>query len=99
MLLLQIDFPYHGPIGEEMAEGFKDLAHSIAKEEGLIWKIWTENNETKEAGGIYVFENLSALEAYLDMHTKRLQSFGVIDIRAKIFDINEKLSAITKAPL
>lgn len=99
MLLLQIDFPYHGPIGEEMAEGFKDLAHSIAKEEGLIWKIWTENKEAKEAGGIYVFKNLSTLESYLEMHTKRLQSFGVTDIRAKIFDINEKLSAITKAPL
>jgi hypothetical protein len=99
MLLLQIDFPYHGPIGEEMAEGFKYLAHSIAKEEGLIWKIWTENKETKEAGGIYMFENLPALESYLDMHTKRVQSFGVTDIRAKIFDINEKLSAITKAPL
>lgn len=98
MLLLQIDFPYNGVMGEEMAEGSKDLAHSIAKENGLIWKIWTENQETKEAGGIYIFENLPALEAYLDMHTKRLQSFGVTNIRSKVFDINEKLSTITKAP-
>lgn len=28
-----------------------DLAHDIANEEGLIWKIWTENEETKEGGG------------------------------------------------
>lgn len=31
MLLLQIDFPYNGVMGEEMAEGFKDLAHSLPK--------------------------------------------------------------------
>ncbi|MDT8338365.1 MAG: monooxygenase [Sulfurimonas sp.] len=99
MLLLQIDFPYNGPTGDEMAEGFKDLAYSIAKENGLIWKIWTENKETKEAGGVYMFENLPDLQRYLDMHTKRLESFGVTDIRAKIFGVNEKLSAITKAPL
>jgi len=99
MLLLQIDFPYNGPTGDEMAEGFKELADSIAKESGLVWKIWTENKETKEAGGIYIFENMPSLEAYLEMHTKRLQSFGVTNIRSKIFEVNEKLSAITKAPL
>lgn len=98
MLLLQIDFPYNGPTGDEMAEEFKDLAHSISKEDGLVWKIWTENKATKEAGGIYIFENLPDLERYLEMHTKRLQSFGVTDIRSKIFEVNEKLSAITKAP-
>lgn len=99
MLLLQIDFPYNGPTGDEMAEGFMELADSIANESGLIWKIWTENKETKEAGGIYIFENMFALEAYLKMHTKRLQSFGITNIRSKIFEVNEKLSAITKAPL
>lgn len=97
MLLLQIDFPYNGPFGKEMTEAFYELANSIAKEKGLISKIWTENKETKEAGGIYIFEDLSSLEAYLEMHTARLQSFGVRDIKSKIFEINEALSKITKA--
>lgn len=99
MLLLQIDFPYNGPFGKEMAEAFNDLANSIIKEKGLISKIWTENIETKEAGGIYIFEDLLSLEAYLEMHTARLQSFGVKDIKSKIFNINEELSKITKAPI
>ena len=34
---------------------------------------------------------------YLDKHTKRLESFGYKDIRAKIFSVNEPLSLITKA--
>lgn len=32
------------------------FSKSINEEEGFQWKIWTENEETKEAGGIYVFE-------------------------------------------
>jgi len=99
MILLQIDFSYNGPFGKEMAYGFKDLASSIAKEKGLISKIWTESEESKEAGGIYLFEDLSSLKAYLEMHTARLQSFGVTDIRSKIFNINEDLSKITKATI
>jgi len=99
VLLLQIDFPYNGPFGKEMAAGFNDLANSIIKEKGLISKIWTENEESKEAGGIYIFEDLFSLETYLEMHTARLQSFGVTDIRSKIFNINEDLSKITKAAI
>jgi len=97
--LLQIDFPYSGAMGDEMAEGFNELAKSISKEKGLVFKIWTENAHTQEAGGIYIFEDLTSLETYLKMHIKRLESFGVTGIRYKIFDINEPLSAITKAPL
>ena len=46
--LLQVDFPFEGPFGEEMEKGFWDLAKSINEEEGFHWKIWTENQETKK---------------------------------------------------
>lgn len=97
--LLQIDFPYNGPFGEAMAEAFSPLAQSIAQEKGLIWKIWTENSQTNEAGGIYLFEDEDSAKAYLTMHTARLESFGVEGIRSKIFECNIPLSVITKAPL
>lgn len=99
MKLLQIDFLYQGPTGEAMAEAFSPLAQSIKDEKGLIYKIWTENSQNGEAGGIYLFDNEENANAYLTMHTARLQSFGIANINAKIFDINEKLSRITKAPL
>ena len=86
-------------MGDTMAEEFKELAESINKEKGLIWKIWTQNEQTKEAGGAYMFEDIASCKAYLEMHTKRLQSFGIKDIRSKIFDVNTKLSALTNAPL
>ena len=38
-VLLQVDFPFTGPWGDEMAAGMKELASSIAQEPGLLWKI------------------------------------------------------------
>ena len=97
--LLQIDFAMEAPFGEAMREAFAPLAESIAQEKGLIWKIWTENATTKEAGGIYLFEDEASAMAYLHMHTARLNSFGISPINAKIFDINEPLSLIDRAPI
>ncbi|WP_280166723.1 monooxygenase [Priestia aryabhattai] len=95
--LLQVDFPFEGPFSEKMSTTFLEIAESINKEKGFQWKIWTESKETKEtkeAGGIYVFEEKKDAENYAEMHEKRLKSFGVKDIRVKIFDINEKLTKL-----
>ena len=92
-----MDFPYSRPFGDEFYEQMRELAEDIATEKGLVYKLWTENKEIKEAGGIYVFDNLYDANKYLDKHTKRLVSFGIIDIRAKTFIINEELSAICKS--
>lgn len=97
--ILQVDFPHEGVFGEEFSKAFADLAKDISNEAGLIWKIWTENEEEKEAGGIYLFDNIADANRYLEKHTKRLESFGYTNIRAKIFEVNEALSSITKAKL
>lgn len=95
--LLQIDFPYSGPFGSAFFDAMKELAEDIANENGLVYKLWTENEETQEAGGIYVFDNLEDANRYLAKHTGRLESFGFTDIKSKTFKINEELSKITKA--
>lgn len=95
--LLQIDFPHNGPFNEELTSMMKDLAQDISSENGLVFKLWTENQETKEAGGIYVFDNEKDAKTYLDKHTKRLESFGYSNIKSKIFTINEELSRISKS--
>lgn len=97
--VLQVDFKMNGPFGDEMAEAFKNLAKSINEETGFVWKIWTESPETNEAGGIYIFETKDTAEQYLDMHSKRLAGFGIVDVNAKIFAINTKLTEITKGPI
>ena len=97
--ILQVDFPYAGPWGQAMTEAMTGLAQSIATEPGLIWKIWTENEAERRAGGIYLFADEASARADCDMHTRRLEGFGVSGIRALFFDVNEPLTATTRGPL
>ncbi len=96
--VLQVDFPFEGPFGDSMTAAMKGLAESIATESGLIWKIWTEDEEGKRAGGIYLFTNKADAERYREMHCQRLGSFGITNIDAKIFTVNAELSAIDRFP-
>jgi hypothetical protein len=97
--LLQIDFSHSGPFGNELAESRRQVAQSIAEEPGLIWKIWTENPRAQEGGGIYLFEDEGSASAYLKKHTEILMGFGITDINAKIFDVHEELTKVTKGPI
>ncbi len=82
-----------------MTEAMDELARSIADEPGLIWKIWTVNEETHEAGGIYLFQGEPGANAYLEKHTARLKRFGVPHVNGKLFAVNEALSKIDRAPI
>lgn len=97
--LLQVDFEYHGPFGEEMSNAMVELAQSINQEPGFLWKIWTENQKDNLGGGIYLFEDEASAIAYLDMHTARLKSMGITEVRGQLFDINGPLSHINCAPI
>lgn len=90
---------HQGPLSKEAAEGIRQLAESIAREPGVIWKIWTVEPQTGHFGSTYLFKDLTALEAYKAMHLPRLEAVGVTDIKDYVFDIMEDLSAITRAPL
>ncbi len=97
--LLQLDFSYPGPFGEEMAEALTDDAHTISAEPGLIWKIWTENASAQLGGGIYLFETEETAKAYLEKNAARYKELGIPELNAKIFDINIPLSKITRGPI
>lgn len=97
--LLQVDFDFTGPFGQEMTNAMSGLAESINNEPGLIWKIWTENKEAKVAGGIYLFKDETSATTYLKMHSARLKEMGIKEVRGQIFDVNTSLSAINKSPI
>lgn len=99
MRLLQMDFPFNGPGKDEMDRTLQDLSKSIAECPGVIWKIWTVNEDTREGGGIYLFEDEVSLNAYVQMHSERLKGFGVTTVNAKIFEIPEVLTKITWGPI
>ncbi|HBF80246.1 MAG TPA: monooxygenase [Streptomyces sp.] len=96
--LVQVDFPSDGPFGAEMTAAYEELAHTIAREPGFLWKLWTENADTRQAGGVYGFRTEKDARAYLDKHTSRLSAWGMSDIRGRIFRVNPVLSRITRGP-
>ena len=98
-VIMYVDFPHREVWGKEMANQMKELAQSIMNEPGCLWKIWTENKQDEIAGGVYLFDTRLNAEKYLSMHSERLSQFGYTNIRGKIFEINETLSTIGKAPL
>lgn len=90
---------YDGPVTDEFLAGTRELAESIAKEPGVIWKIWTVEEGTSHFGSTYLFRNRDYLETYKAMHLKRLEAIGITVNSDYIFDIMEDLSAINNAPL
>ncbi|MFK4834779.1 monooxygenase [Microbacterium sp. ZW T2_14] len=96
--LLVFEFPSPGPFGAEAVAAFSELAHDIAGEKGLVFKVWTEDPETGVAGGAYLFETKEDADRYLAFHSERLRSVGVTDIDARSYGVNDGLSAITGIP-
>ncbi len=90
---------YDGLITDEFLAKTKELAESIAKEPGVIWKIWTIEEGTTHYGSTYLFKNRDYLETYKAMHTKRLEALGIEITADHIFDIMEDVSRINNAPL
>ena len=96
-VILQVDFPYQGPWDDEMTIAMKELAESINQEPGFMWKIWTQNQETQKAGGIYLFASAADAQAYLQKHSARLKSFGIPAVNGEIFEVNTALSQLNQA--
>lgn len=95
--LIQINF--HADISKENLEsavaGISEKFNSVP---GLQWKIWLINTETKEAGGIYLFESREAVDQFKNSELfKRTTSYPQFSV--KQFDILEGASLVTHAPV
>jgi hypothetical protein len=100
MRILQINFNY-ALTATEYEKAVAPLANAIANVDGLIWKVWVINDEAKEAGGIYLFKNAAAADAYMSSEiVAGIASHPKFtNISAKQFDAMESVSAITRGPL
>lgn len=94
--LLVFEFPSAGPFGAAAVGAYRALAEDIAAEEGLVWKIWTEEPGDRIAGGVYLFESKADADRYVTKHVQRLTALGIADIDARGYTVNDGLSAITR---
>ena len=98
--LLQINFNLKVTPGE-YEQAAKSLVDQFANLPGLMWKIWTMNEEQNEAGGVYLFENESSMNAFLaGPLAKTVTSHpGLSNFSVKFFNIMNDLTEITQGPL
>jgi len=99
-VIVQFDFPFFGPWGEELAQIAQPVAEYIAQAYGLIWKIWTENPQTQRVGGIYLFTDNASAQHFAENHQIILHKMGITqDIVCRISSINQQLSQLTRGPV
>jgi hypothetical protein len=98
--ILQVNVKFSIPRAD-LSAAWLGAAQPIADTPGLAWKVWLMNEAESEAGGIYLFESKDAVQAYLagPMVAALKASPAISDVSAKVFDIMEEHSAVTRAPL
>lgn len=98
--ILQLNF-FLGVTDEEWKKTAEELAGSFAEVPGLNWKVWIMNEARHEAGGIYLFEDESSTEAFLQSELAEAVKNhpAVKDMDVKQFDCLEEPSRTTRGPL
>jgi len=79
----------------------REVASVAASVEGLIWKIWILQEEQFEMGGVYLFADREAAEAYLNHPIVQVLTSNpaVVSTQSQLWDVENSLSALTRAPL
>lgn len=98
--IVQINFTYQMPKAEYEAM-LEHVAPAVAQVEGLAWKIFVIDEETHEAGGLYLFENAAAAEAYVHgpIIGQLSQHPGISKASIKLFNLLEAVTRITRGPI
>lgn len=95
--LLQVNFSFDIP-SQHLIQAVAPTAEAFAGVPGLVWKLWLINDKTGEAGGLYLFENDSALQAFLESPlAPKLEHSREKSI--KQFEVVEEVSLITRGPI
>lgn len=98
--ILQLNFKFNVS-KEEYEQAVSSLASEYAAVPGLRWKIWLMNEEEKEAGGIYLFDDEASVKAMLEgpLAAKVTSHPALSDFNVKQFDVMEDVTAITRGPV
>ncbi len=98
--ILQVNYRFNvSPT--ELRQLITPAAAPIAAVDGLLWKVWLIDEDRLEAGGIYLFRDRAAVEAFLanPMMAGFAANPAIADVSARIFAVDTTLSQITRGPL
>ena len=98
--VMQLNFKF-SVSGAEYEQAVSPLASQFAAVDGLRWKIWMINEEEREAGGIYLFDDEASVKAFLEgpLAAQVTSHPALSDFSVKQFDVMENVTAITRGPV
>jgi hypothetical protein len=98
--ILQINYTLSSSVSSFMKES-NPVADALAAVAGLRWKIWLVNEAEQEGGGIYVFDDSAALQAFLaGPIVARLKAHPAMrELQIKQFVAWEELTKVTRGPI
>jgi hypothetical protein len=98
--LLEINYKFNLP-REEYEAAVRDLANVFANVPGLQWKVWTLNEQEKEAGGVYLFEDESSLQTFLasDLASQVKNNPAFSELSAKPYEVLEEPTRTCRGPV
>jgi hypothetical protein len=92
--VLQVAFRWDEDEAAVHAASIDEARHLAARTE-FEWKLILRDPATRTSGAVYLFADRAGAQAWLDeLHARRGR-----DIEARIFEVNEEASLITRAPL
>ena len=98
--ILQVNFNF-SVSKDDLGKAFADLADQFAAVPGCRWKIWMINDEKKEAGGVYLFDDQESIDKM--MNTPLIASVvshpALTNFTVKTFEVSESVTRITRGPI
>jgi heme-degrading monooxygenase HmoA len=98
MHILIINFSLEGISAEQYAEQVDSVAPTFAELPGLVSKTWLANEQTNTYGGVYLWQDQEAMEAYKhsDIYKGMMANPYFKDISVKDFAVLEGPTRITR---
>lgn len=98
--ILQINFKFNVPRADYEAV-VSPLASDVAAVPGLLWKVWLINEAEQEAGGLHLFSDAAAVDAYLggELIAGIASHPALSDFSIKQFDVLDDVTAICRGPI
>lgn len=98
--ILQTNFTFTVS-ADEFKAAAEPLAEAFAAAPGLLWKVWLLNPQTREAGGVYLFEDEESLAAFLagPLVAGMSEHPAIVDVTIRQLPVWDEASAVTRAPI
>ena len=98
--ILQLNFKFN-VTRTDYEQAASSLAGKFAEVAGLRWKIWLMNEAGSEAGGIYLFNDESSLEAFLagPLAAQVNSHPAFSEMSVKQFEVMDDVTAVTRGPV